>query len=96
MAQYFYGKITKSGSKLLINIPYDERDNFVFRSKVKVFLLDIEEIIHDDVVRGEKEEPKLMDISDAKEIIKSYDKQYDFTTKSGSEIREYAKELVKE
>ena len=39
---------------------------------------------------------EVMEIYEAKKIIESYDPHYDFTTKSGSEVREYAKELVKE
>lgn len=96
MSNYFYGKVIKSGSKLLINIPYDEREVFKHRVKVKVYALDTEEIIKDEVVRTIEEKPKEMDLTDAREIIESYDPHYVFEGQSGYDIMEYAKELVKE
>lgn len=94
MVIYFYGKVTKSGKKLLINVPYDERNNFKLRSKVKVFLLDIEEIIVDEVVRKVDYEKKGMEIFDAAEIIKRYDKNWKFEGKPRADIIEYAKKIL--
>ena len=96
MVVYFYGKVTKSGKKLLINIPYDERSNFKFRSKVKVFLLDVEEIVVDEVVRKVDYEKKGMELYDAKEIIERYDKHFKFDGKPRVDIIEYANKILEE
>ena len=96
MGRYFYGKVTKSGRKLLINIPYDERPNFTFRSKVKVFLLDAEEIICDNVVRGVNEEKQELKIYDASAIIKRFDPHYSCDGKKNDEIIRYAKKLLED
>lgn len=96
MVKYFYGKITKSGKKLLINIPYDERNNFIFRSKVKVFLLDIEEVVQNDIVRDVNYEKQDLQIFDASAIIKKFDVHYSFNSKRNAEIIEHAKRLLEE
>ena len=96
MNSYFYGKVIKSGTKLLINVPRDERENFKHKTYVKVYALDVEEIVKEEVIRTIDEIPKEMGLVDAKEIIESYDPHYEFEGKLGSEIMEHAKELVKE
>ena len=94
MGKYFYGKITKSGSKLSINIPFDVRINFKHRSMVKVFLLDSEEVVEAEVVRNVDDIAKPMEIFEAKKIIEGYDKHYVFKGKKAQEIIDYAKHLV--
>ena len=94
MGKYFYGKVTKSGSKLSINIPFDVRVNFKHRSMVKVFLLDSEELVEAEVVRDIDDIAKPMEIFEAKKIIEGYDKHYDFKGKGSQEIIDYAKHLL--
>lgn len=94
MSKYFYGKVTKSGSKLSINIPFDVRVDFKHRSMVKVFLLDAEELIEAEVVRDIEDIAKPMEIFEAKRIIEGYDKHYVFEGKNSQEIIDYAKHLL--
>lgn len=94
MGKYFYGKVTKSGNKLSINIPYDLRVNFKHRSMVKVFLLDAEELVEAEVVRDIDNLAKPMEVYEAKRIIEGYDKSYNFKGKKSQEIIDYAKHLL--
>ncbi len=94
MDNYFYGKVTKSSNKLLINIPYDQREAFKHRTKVKVYALDTQEIIKESVIRSINKKPRGMDLNDAKKIIEGFDSHYKFEGKSGNEIMTYAKELI--
>ena len=94
MGKYFYGKVTKSGSKLSINVPFDIRGDFKHRSMVKVFLLDSEELIEAEVVRDVDDIAKPMEIFEARKIIDGYDKHYDFKGKGSQEIIDYAKHLL--
>jgi hypothetical protein len=94
MGNYFYGRITKSGKKLLVNVPI-KKTEFEYNRLVKVFLLpkdiDLEamevELENSEALNG------FMNLNDAGQIIRDLDKQYDFKGKSGDEIREYAKKL---
>ena len=94
MSKYFYGKVTKSGDKLLINIPKDLKLDFKYRSIIKVFLLDAEEIVETEVIRDVDNIPKPMELFEAKKIIEDLDSQYEFEGKHGNEIVDYAKELI--
>ena len=94
MSKYFYGKITKSGDKLLINIPKYLKLDFKYRCMVKVFLLDIEEIVEAEVVRTVDNLIKPMELFEAKKIIEGYNSQYNFEGKRSQEIIDYAKELL--
>ena len=94
MSKYFYRKVTKSSNKLLINIPYDKRVDFKHLSMVKVFLLDTEEIVEAEVVRTVDNLAKPMELFEARKIIESYDRQYDFKGKKSQDILDYAKELL--
>ena len=96
MSKHFYGKVTKSGNKLLINIPYDDRISFKHKAKVKVFLLDIEEIIEENIVRGINYESQDLQIYDAKKIIERYDPQWSLKGKNSQTLIDYAKKLLEE
>ena len=94
MGNYFYGRITKSGKKLLVNIPI-KKTEFEHNRLVKVFLLPKDIIENDlEVEIGEStlinEE---MDIVEAGVIIRDLDPNYDFMGVPGWKIIEYAKKL---
>ena len=94
MGNYFYGRITKSGKKLLINVPI-KKTEFEYDRLVKVFLLP-EDIVEEEI-ELEKEymqlEQDAMDLNDAADIIRDLDTSYDFSGKRGFDIMEHAKKL---
>lgn len=94
MGNYFYGKISKSGKKLLINVPV-KKTEFKRNRLVKVFLLpqDIMESELEAEINATEEVDKVMDFVEASRIIKDLDPNYDFNGKSGEDVKEYAKKL---
>jgi len=96
MDNKFYGRITKSGINLQIHVPKDFKDIFKYGTFVCVYALDTEEIINEEIIRNVIDTPREMELYDARKIIESYDKNYNFKPKSRKEIMEHAKELVKE
>lgn len=94
MGNYFYGKITKSGKKLLINVPAN-KTNFEHKMLVKVFLLPqdtTENEMENEIGESEALEEE-MGIVEAGEIIRDLDPDYDFNGKPKAEIIEYAEKL---
>lgn len=94
MGNYFYGRITKSGKKLLVNVP-TKKVAFEYNRLVKVFLLP--EDISVEYMEAELEYSDalsdFMSFNDASEIIKDLDPSYNFNGKKGDDIIEYAKKL---
>jgi len=91
---YFYGRITKSGKKLLINVP-TKKTEFEYDRLVKVFLLpqDIIESELETELNATEQVDKVMGFVEASRIIKDLDPNYDFNGKSGDDVKEYAKKL---
>ena len=94
MGNYFYGRITKSGKKLLVNIPI-KKTQFEYNRLVKVFLLpkDIDLEVMEKELETSEALNDFMNLNDAGQIIRDLDPQYDFKGKSGDQIREHAKRL---
>lgn len=97
-----YAKITKSGNKLLINIPKEHKENFPYLSPVKIISLKEEEDKENIDEYGNITKPigvaiKINEMKsyDAVKIIKDLDKTYDITNKTTEQIIVYAKELIK-
>lgn len=94
MGNYFYGRITKSGKKLLVNVPI-KKTEFEYDRLVKVFLLpkDIDELELESEIRDVDRLGDCMTFSEAAEIIRDLDPTYEFNGKKGEEVIEYAKKL---
>ena len=94
MGNYFYGRITKSGKKLLINVPI-KKSEFKYDRLVKVFLLpkDIDLEVAELEIESSEALEGAMGLNDAAEIIRSLDPSYDFEGKKGHDIIEHAKKL---